>query len=76
MKSAKALYNILGPFSLAWKTSPDAINTVSFNVVRDATQKALSAKHTWEDFWTAELALWSFWSLLALVVGPRPLLLQ
>lgn len=69
MRSTKGLSTMLGPLSMVWFSSSDPENTVSLVEIQEAVKKALSAKRTWELYWTAELGLWSFWSLLALIVS-------
>jgi len=69
LRGAKSLYTILGPLSLAWNTSTNPESTPSLEGVRAATQETLAAKDAWLALWTAEMALWSFWSLLALAVS-------
>lgn len=69
MRGTKGLNDVLGPLSLAWQTPGGSLDDVSLEVVRQFALNVLEAKRIWETYWTAELALWSFWSLLALAVG-------
>lgn len=69
LRGARSLNTILGSLSLAWNASPNPETTLAFDGVKAATERALAAKDTWLALWTAEMALWSFWSLLALAVS-------
>lgn len=70
MKGAAYIYAVLGPLSLAWSGDIESQETITaLKFVDAATANALTAKDTWITYWTAELALWSFWALLALAVG-------
>lgn len=75
MRGTRALYNVLGPLSLAWQAATDPLDQVSLVHVQQVARDALAAKRVWETYWTVELVLWSFWSLLALSVsGTLPML--
>jgi hypothetical protein len=69
LRSTRGLDTSLGSLSLAWKSASEPFNTIALANIHQLAEEVLSAKHAWEVFWSAELALWSFWSLLALTVS-------